>query len=51
MTTEREQAARDDARRVGDPTPADRLLERLAELVGANAGVQAVFGEPTARGD
>jgi Sporulation protein YtfJ (Spore_YtfJ) len=51
MTTELEQAARDDARRGGDPTPADRLLERLAELVGAKAGVEAVFGEPTTRGD
>ena len=51
MTTEREQAASDDARRTGEPTPADRLLERLAELVGAKAGVQAVFGEPTTRGD
>jgi hypothetical protein len=26
--------------------PADRFLERLAELVSARAGVQAVFGEP-----
>jgi hypothetical protein len=51
MTTELEQAAKDDARRTGDPTPADRLLERLAELVGAKAGVQVVFGEPTTRGD
>jgi hypothetical protein len=51
MTTELEQAAKDDALRTGDPTPADRLLERLAELVGAKAGVQVVFGEPTTRGD
>jgi uncharacterized spore protein YtfJ len=27
-------------------TPADQLLERLAELVGAKAGVKVVFGEP-----
>jgi hypothetical protein len=51
MTTELEQAAKDDARRTGDPTPAGRLLERLAELVGAKAGVHVVFGEPTTRGD
>jgi uncharacterized spore protein YtfJ len=49
MTTELEGAATDQARHAGDPTPADRLLERLAELVGAKAGVQAVFGEPTTR--
>jgi len=49
VTTDPEQAARDEARLAGDPTPADRLLERLAELIGAKAGVQAVFGEPTTR--
>lgn len=27
-------------------SPSDRLLERLAELVGANANVQTVFGQP-----
>jgi hypothetical protein len=32
-------------------TAADRLLERLAELVGARAGVQSVFGEPVTRQD
>jgi len=51
MTTEPEQTASDEARRAGDSTPADRLLERLAELVGAKAGVQAVFGQPTKHGD
>jgi Sporulation protein YtfJ (Spore_YtfJ) len=51
MTTELEQAARVDASQSGYPTPADRLLVRLAELVGAKAGVQVVFGEPTTRGD
>jgi hypothetical protein len=35
----------------GQGTAADRLLERLAELVGARAGVQAVFGEPVTRQD
>lgn len=34
------------ARGAASATPADRLLERLAELIGAKAGVQAVFGEP-----
>jgi uncharacterized spore protein YtfJ len=34
------------ARNAAGPAPADRLLERLAELIGAKAGVQAVFGEP-----
>jgi hypothetical protein len=51
VTTEPDLAARDEARRAGAPTPADRLLERLAELIGAKAGVQAVFGEPTTRGE
>lgn len=49
MTTELNQAATDQARRAGDPGPADELLVRLAELIGAKAGVQAVFGEPTTR--
>ena len=31
--------------------PADRLLERLAELVGGRAGVTAVFGEPIRQGE
>jgi uncharacterized spore protein YtfJ len=30
--------------------PADRLLERLAELVGARASVELVFGEPERQG-
>ncbi|OGO55800.1 MAG: hypothetical protein A2Z32_10070 [Chloroflexi bacterium RBG_16_69_14] len=38
--------ATDEAQRAGRATPADRLLERLAELIGARANVQAVFGEP-----
>lgn len=32
-------------RNTAGAAPADRLLERLAELIGARAGVQAVFGE------
>ena len=51
MTTELDKAASDNARRAGDPTHSDRLLERLAELVGAKARVQAVFGEPITRED
>jgi uncharacterized spore protein YtfJ len=34
------------AREAADAMPADRLIERLAELIGAKAGVQALFGEP-----
>jgi uncharacterized spore protein YtfJ len=49
MTTDDDQSAADQARRAARPAPADRLLERLAELVGGRAGVQAVFGEPTTR--
>jgi uncharacterized spore protein YtfJ len=32
------------------PTSADRLLERMAELIGAKASVTAVFGEPVQNG-
>lgn len=39
-----------DAREAADATPADRLIERLAELIGAKAGVRAVFGEPVQHG-
>jgi uncharacterized spore protein YtfJ len=46
--TEQEDAI-DEARRAGGATPADRLLERLADLIGARAGVQAVFGDPIHR--
>ena len=42
---EREQATLD-AHDAASGGPADHLLERLASLVGARAGVQAVFGEP-----
>ena len=38
--------AMNDARNAADATPADRMIERLAELIGAKAGVRAVFGEP-----
>lgn len=46
MTTDHEQRASDEVRRARSAAPADRLLERLAELIGAKASVQAVFGEP-----
>jgi hypothetical protein len=49
MKTEQEQGASDEARRAAGQTPADRLLERLAVLLGAKAGVEAVFGEPIMR--
>jgi uncharacterized spore protein YtfJ len=49
MTTEGKRDATDEAGLAGSATPADRLLERLAELIGARAGVQAVFGEPIQR--
>jgi uncharacterized spore protein YtfJ len=45
MSSEASEAT-EEARRAGAPGPADRLLERLAELVGAKAGVQVVFGDP-----
>jgi hypothetical protein len=38
--------ATEEARRAGAPGAADRLIERLAELVGGQAGAQTVFGEP-----
>lgn len=31
--------------------PADRFLERVADMVGARASVRAVFGEPVREGD
>ena len=43
--------SRDAAQRGAAGNPADGLLERLAELVGAKATVQAVFGEPIKQGD
>ena len=49
MTTDREMRATDEMRRATRPTPADRLLERLAELIGTRATVQDVFGEPVTR--
>jgi uncharacterized spore protein YtfJ len=50
MTTETI-GATDKARHAGDPTSAEQFLQRLAELIGAKAGVQAVFGEPIRHGN
>jgi uncharacterized spore protein YtfJ len=38
-----------DARGAAVATPADRLIERLAELIGAKA-IRSVFGEPVQQG-
>jgi uncharacterized spore protein YtfJ len=50
MTTT-EASARDEVRRSLSGAPADQLLERLAELIGAKAGVHVVFGHPIRQGD
>lgn len=47
QTSDRARQAADNA--IGGP--ADRLLERLAELVGARANVELVFGEPVKQGE
>jgi hypothetical protein len=43
--------ARESARRAARDGAGNRLLERLAELVGARASVDVVFGEPIRQGD
>lgn len=50
MTTAYETAA-ETARQAANGGPADELLERMAELIGAKASVSAVFGEPIRHGD
>jgi sporulation protein YtfJ len=45
------QPVMDEARRAGEGGLADRFLDGLAERIGAQAGVHAVFGEPIERGD
>lgn len=50
MTIERSNAM-DEARRAAEGSSTDHFLERLADRIGARAGVQAVFGEPVQRGD
>jgi uncharacterized spore protein YtfJ len=44
-------AVMDTARQAAEATPAERLLERIADRIGARASVGAVFGEPIERGD
>jgi uncharacterized spore protein YtfJ len=44
-------SAEETARHAATDGAVDRTLERLAELVGAKANVQAVFGEPIRQGD
>jgi uncharacterized spore protein YtfJ len=44
-------AVMDTARQAAEATPAERLLERLADRIGARASVGAVFGEPIERGE
>lgn len=51
MTTMERTEAMDEARTAVEGAPGDRLLERLADRLGAKAGVHAVFGEPITRGD
>jgi uncharacterized spore protein YtfJ len=51
MPTGQDENAMDEALRAVGPAAPDRLLERLAELIGAKAGVQTVFGEPVTRDD
>lgn len=43
------QSALDDARRAGDGGPIEGFVGRLAERIGANVTVKAVFGEPIER--
>lgn len=50
MTTEQSKAM-DEVQGAVSSAPTDRLLERMAELVGARAGVQAVFGDPVKHGN
>jgi uncharacterized spore protein YtfJ len=50
MTTTYDRQA-ETARKAATDRPADQLLERLAELVGAKATVKVVFGEPVRQGE
>jgi uncharacterized spore protein YtfJ len=44
-------AVMDTARQAAEATPAERLLERMADRIGARASVSAVFGEAIERGE
>ena len=43
--------ATQEARRAGENASMDRLVERLAELVGGKASVDVVFGQPIRHGE
>ena len=48
MTTPED--AMESARRAAETAPSDRLLERLAERIGAKANIDVVFGAPIVQG-
>lgn len=50
MTTQHAEEI-DKATKATEGGPADRLLDRLAEQIGARASVKAVFGDPIKQGD
>ena len=50
-TTTTYESAEETARKAATDGPTDRTIERVAELVGAKANVQAVFAEPIHKGD
>lgn len=50
MASERSNAM-DEAGQAAEGSGTDRLLERLADRIGAHSGVQAAFGEPISRGE
>lgn len=43
------ETAMGEARKAGDGGPIDGFIERMAERIGANASVRAVFGDPIER--
>ena len=45
------QPVMDEARAAAEGGPLDQFVERIADRIGARAGVSAVFGEPVERGD
>ena len=45
------QPVMDEARQAAEGGPAQQFVERIAERIGAQASVKAVFGEPVDRGD
>jgi uncharacterized spore protein YtfJ len=51
VPTEMSDVAADAARRAESGGLGERVLERLAEMVGAKATIRTVFGEPISRGE